>query len=279
MLPNVGERIVAAGDSAGANLWLTTTLKCLHLGLPTPMGLFLAYSATLVNLTITPSRLLGIMDPIVPFAFLVRCVKAYAFQLVKSNPSNNTNENGNNSDASESFEEISESDLLELQARKSPVSETSDTLTYGSLSSHTDEIKDQNLLTDETANQNPSQKYVSDFLEKYALDSDTDTDGTRLTLQRKEPIPSTPSATESLQEKVSSFMSSIRGRIGEFVGFKSYSSPSLTLDTSKEMDILEGIVTCEIQNPYINPFMASDDDLRKFPPVKLVVSSFSLYVK
>lgn len=263
----IGERIIAAGDSAGANLWLTTTLKCLHMGLPPPMGLFLAYSATLVSLTITPSRLLGIMDPIVPFTFLVRCVKAYAFQKQCKTAENNCN----TSDASESFEEISESDLLELQARKSPVSETSDTLTYGSLSSNSDDTKDNNI-TNEVNNQNPSQKYVSDFLEKYALDSDTDTDATRQPNQ-KEPtitVPTQGVSERSLQERVTNFMSSIRGRIGEFVGLKTTSNQGC-LDTSKESDILDGIFTCEVRNPYINPFIASDEDLKRFPPVKLVV--------
>lgn len=70
----------------------------------------------------------------------------------------------------ESFEEISESDLVELQAHKSPTSETSDTtLTYGSLNSQTDDIKE---MTDdkEECILNPSeQKFMTDLLEKYAL--------------------------------------------------------------------------------------------------------------
>lgn len=76
---------------------------------------------------------------------------------------------------SESFEEISESDLLELQARKSPISETSDTLTYGSLSSHADETKEQNILNEDAIpNQNNTgQKYVSDYLDKYVLGEQT----------------------------------------------------------------------------------------------------------
>lgn len=77
---------------------------------------------------------------------------------------------------SESFEEISESDLLELQAHKSPISDTSDTLTYGSLSSQPEENKEQKFSPPElpsngnnNASNNSSQKYVSDFLERYAL--------------------------------------------------------------------------------------------------------------
>lgn len=87
----------------------------------------------------------------------------------------NSEENRVNSD-SESFEEISESDLLELQAHKSPISDTSDTLTYGSLSSQPEENKDQKFSPPELPNNSnnitsnvSSQKYVSDFLERYAL--------------------------------------------------------------------------------------------------------------
>lgn len=56
---------------------------------------------------------------------------------------------------------------MELQAHKSPVSDTSDTLTYGSLNSNDDErnVKEIDLQPSDI----DSQKYVSDFLEKYVL--------------------------------------------------------------------------------------------------------------
>lgn len=75
--------------------------------------------------------------------------------------------NNNASSDTDSFEEISESDLMELQAHKSPISETSDTLTYGSLNSNgaaAEVIVDDGNNLDQT-----SEKYVSDFLEKYVL--------------------------------------------------------------------------------------------------------------
>lgn len=89
---------------------------------------------------------------------------AYAFPDRKSK-----NKTTNSNSDTESFEEISESDLLELQAHKSPISDTSDTLTYGSLTSNVDE--DTNgKTTDLTAGDvEKQQKCMSEFLEKYVL--------------------------------------------------------------------------------------------------------------
>lgn len=67
--------MVAAGDSAGANLLLATSLKCIEMGLPLPKGLFIAYVPTLVDFVPSPSRLLCMMDPLLPFGFLLRCLK------------------------------------------------------------------------------------------------------------------------------------------------------------------------------------------------------------
>lgn len=66
---------MGAGDSAGANLLLTTTLKCIHTRVPTLKGLFLAYAPTGIHFIPSPARLLCMMDPLLPFGFLMRCLK------------------------------------------------------------------------------------------------------------------------------------------------------------------------------------------------------------
>lgn len=71
----LGERIVAAGDSAGANLVMSMTLKCINMGLPLPHGLFVAYAPTVINFIPSPARLLCMMDPLLPFGFMMRCLK------------------------------------------------------------------------------------------------------------------------------------------------------------------------------------------------------------
>lgn len=75
LLGSTGGTIIAAGDSAGANLLLATSLKCIQLGLPLPKGLFIAYVPTLIDFVSSPARLLCMMDPLLPFGFLLRCLK------------------------------------------------------------------------------------------------------------------------------------------------------------------------------------------------------------
>lgn len=73
----------------------------------------------------------------------------------------------NDTSDTESFEEISESDLMELQAHKSPVSDASDTLTYGSLTDNDD--NNMTVVELNASDIEKSQKYMSELLEKYTL--------------------------------------------------------------------------------------------------------------
>ncbi|RZC40443.1 hormone-sensitive lipase [Asbolus verrucosus] len=299
LLGSTGERIVAAGDSAGANLLLSTTLKCLHLGVPPPMGLFVAYVPTLVNFIPSPARLLCMMDPLLPFGFMMRCLKAYACP----DPAKTTKSGVANCDQTsdtESFEEISESDLMELQAHKSPVSETSDTLTYGSLNSNGGEddknVKDIDLQASDIEN---SQKYVSDFLEKYVLgivmcisgllrkkiefllDSDTETDGTRVPVLKHESAASSQSLDDSLQNKVSNFVTNLKWRFNSWITQKasagvdfmvprSASAAEKYLDLDRQCSLLDEFKFTVPKDPYLSPFCAAKEDLLKFPPVRVL---------
>nr|CAH8850732.1 unnamed protein product [Trichobilharzia regenti] len=72
-------RIVLGGDSAGGNLALGVCMRALHDGiLDSPAGLFLAYTPVLVSLTPSPSRLLSLCDPLLPIGVLSKCLLAYA---------------------------------------------------------------------------------------------------------------------------------------------------------------------------------------------------------
>lgn len=164
LLGSTGERIIGAGDSAGANLILATSLKCIELGIPPPHGLLIAYAPLYMCLTISASRLLAMMDPLLPYGFMVRLLKAYICpdpQRIKKSTNS-----GLSTQSEESFEEISESDLVELQAHISPSSDT-DTLTYGSLSSQQETSKTE--VVDDDTRPRTSQGNVSEFLEKYVL--------------------------------------------------------------------------------------------------------------
>lgn len=77
-LGTTAERVICAGDSAGANLSIGLALKCIEQGVRIPDGLFLAYCPTLVSFVPSPARLLCLMDPLLPFGFMMRCLRAYA---------------------------------------------------------------------------------------------------------------------------------------------------------------------------------------------------------
>lgn len=71
------------GDSAGANLNLVTALRCIELDIRAPNGIFMAYSPVLLEFIMSPARFLCLSDPVLPFGFLMRCLKAYATDLGK----------------------------------------------------------------------------------------------------------------------------------------------------------------------------------------------------
>lgn len=77
LLGTTAQKIVVVGDSAGANLNLALTLKCIEYKIRRPDGVFLIYCPVKMSFDPSPARLLCLMDPLLPFGFLMRCLKAY----------------------------------------------------------------------------------------------------------------------------------------------------------------------------------------------------------
>ena len=65
------------GDSAGGNLVASTTLKTITNHIRKPDALVLSYAALLIQFYPSPSRLLCLMDPLLMFGILLRCLNAY----------------------------------------------------------------------------------------------------------------------------------------------------------------------------------------------------------
>ncbi|CAL4063557.1 unnamed protein product, partial [Meganyctiphanes norvegica] len=82
--------IVLTGDSAGGNMITGLTIKCIELGIRPPDGLYLAYTPFIFDLMPAPARLLAVMDPMLPFAFALRCLKAYAGDRMKKSTENSS---------------------------------------------------------------------------------------------------------------------------------------------------------------------------------------------
>lgn len=77
LLGTTAQRIVVVGDSAGANLNLALTLKCIDYKIRRPDGVFMIYCPVKMSFDPSPARLLCLLDPLLPFGFLMRCLKAY----------------------------------------------------------------------------------------------------------------------------------------------------------------------------------------------------------
>lgn len=72
------DKIVLVGDSAGGNLVAAVTNMAIERNFRVPDGLILCYPAlSLDKFRFTPSLLLGIDDPILPYPFLKMCIESY----------------------------------------------------------------------------------------------------------------------------------------------------------------------------------------------------------
>jgi hormone-sensitive lipase len=167
LLGSTCEKIVLCGDSAGANLCLSALIKSISMGIRKADGIFIAYCPILVSFDPSPSRLLCLQDPLIPFGFMIRCLKAYILQNETessdiSDKNNNKDVNleigrdaltcdiekdevSGSSDKSDSFEEIScfechQTDS-DIKAHISQISTASDD-TLQSLPTVTEKYKD-----------------------------------------------------------------------------------------------------------------------------------------
>ncbi|KAF4075942.1 hypothetical protein AMELA_G00224720 [Ameiurus melas] len=73
-----GERVCLAGDSAGGNLCITVSMMAVAHRVRLPDGIVAAYPALMLTTCASPSRLLSLMDPLLPLSVLSRCLSAYA---------------------------------------------------------------------------------------------------------------------------------------------------------------------------------------------------------
>jgi hormone-sensitive lipase len=72
------EKIFLVGDSAGGNLVASLTIMAIERNYRVPDGIILAYPAlSLSKKTFSPSLLLALDDPILPYPFLKMCIDSY----------------------------------------------------------------------------------------------------------------------------------------------------------------------------------------------------------
>ncbi|XP_025023856.1 hormone-sensitive lipase isoform X5 [Python bivittatus] len=84
LLGSTAQTVCLAGDSAGGNLCITVSMRAAAFGIKMPDGIMAAYPATLMQAAASPSRLLTLLDPLLPLSVLCKCLNAYAETVRKS---------------------------------------------------------------------------------------------------------------------------------------------------------------------------------------------------
>ena len=66
--------MLIVGDSAGANLAVAVTMKVAAEGIRKPDGILSIYGCLLIHYIPSPSRILALMDPLLPIGILSLCL-------------------------------------------------------------------------------------------------------------------------------------------------------------------------------------------------------------
>lgn len=77
-LGTTGKCICLAGDSAGGNLCVSLSMRASEVGIRAPDSILAAYAPFNVQWVPSPSRLLSLMDPLLPTGLLGACLAAYS---------------------------------------------------------------------------------------------------------------------------------------------------------------------------------------------------------
>ena len=73
-LGSTGERICVCGDSAGGNLAIAIAMRASSMNIRLPEGIQTTYGCQLVRYTPSPSRMMALMDPLLPLGIISRCL-------------------------------------------------------------------------------------------------------------------------------------------------------------------------------------------------------------
>lgn len=75
MTGSTAERICIVGDSAGANMAVSVAMRLASCGLRQPDAVISIYGGLLVKYTPSPSRILSLMDPLLPLGVVALCLR------------------------------------------------------------------------------------------------------------------------------------------------------------------------------------------------------------
>ncbi|KAL6444034.1 hypothetical protein ACFW04_001761 [Cataglyphis niger] len=258
LLGSTAEKVIFVGDSAGGNLNLGATLKCLQLNIRRPDGIFMAYTPVFIDFIPSPSRLFSLTDTLLPFGFLVRCMKSYVGADKKPTKENENGECAKSD--TESFAEVSESDLIALAL--SPNGDGANG-TQKLVSLPSDSTLNSVSLTEVDGIEGPktqveSREYVSRFLNMYRN-----------------------SGTASISSPVAENGSVSRNGNVSGQSDKSWSLFGWSLGRNKDVRQLdiknaswEEFICTIPKDLFISPYLASDEMLAHIPPLKMLTVEF-----
>ncbi|XP_041981178.1 hormone-sensitive lipase isoform X2 [Aricia agestis] len=286
LIGTTGKRIVFAGDSAGANLIAGCTLKILTSDLRPPDGLFMAYAPLLISFIPSPARLLCLMDPLLPFGFMMRCLKAYASPNGKGNDDKKSNKELTSSNATtpiegngflkvspsqeaisespSSFEEVSPSDLLELQAVVSGSERRRSGDTTASASLRTEHTPTDITPTEDRSQQEPDSENSSTLVGEPPLIIDSDQKDKKKIKTR-------------ISEAATGIMGAMSSRLAYITGSNDIAGPTRDeLAARTNLDALiarspsDEFIFSVPRDPFLSPYYADDELLKRFPPVRIL---------
>ncbi|CAH8850544.1 unnamed protein product [Trichobilharzia szidati] len=292
-------RIVLGGDSAGGNLALGVCMRALHDGiLDSPVGLFLAYTPVLVSLTPSPSRLLSLCDPLLPIGVLSKCLLAYAGV---DEATLNLEDASSSSSAASDAKIVDNSTNLESKENSpnSPLwSRLASRLWYGT-SKGEEEEEDEGINTNKSSHLHRSSNAAKAHFRNHR-DHSMPSNLSLLLNQRSHSItpltnPNTYRKPSKLNESEShNYNSNPSSCCSTAPG--NYYLPQESLrysndNSTEERNSAGNHLPCRpptdlnrvrniplSQDAYMSPYLASDDMLRKLPPMAIVCSQFDPFL-
>uniref|UniRef100_G1RIH1 Hormone-sensitive lipase n=1 Tax=Nomascus leucogenys TaxID=61853 RepID=G1RIH1_NOMLE len=279
LLGSTGERICLAGDSAGGNLCFTVALRAAAYGVRVPDGIMAAYPATMLQPAASPSRLLSLMDPLLPLSVLSKCVSAYAGAKTEDHSNSDQKALGmmglvrrDTALLLRDFRLGASSWLnsfLELSGRKSqkmsePIAEP------------------MRRSVSEAALAQPQGPLGTDSLRNLTLrdlslrgNSETSSDTPEMSLSAETLGPSTPSDVNFLlppedageEAEAKNELSPMDRGLGVHAAFPEGFHPRRSSQGATQMPLYSSPI---VKNPFMSPLLAPDSMLKSLPPVHIV---------
>ena len=283
-----------AGDSAGGNLSVAVSLKAIECGIRVPDGIVPVYGPFLIRYSISPSRLLSVMDPLLHNGLLIKCLGAYAGQ---EHPVED-------SGIEEGFIEMSTSvDPADSDILQEMVSDTARVFDYDNdedndsneATGQDDDVTDTGDQTD-SGNMNESEfELVRDgdateepsggvFQESYRYQASVHMSNVQCTINSGWSKLKTMVASSVIGSSEDHTLSPVH---------RGGSAPDLTLREKSPVTAQPLLRHCKSEdplqksvdgllpfchppitsNPYMSPYLASDELLSQLPPTYLIVSN------